>query len=59
MAKPINLNQARKQRDRAAKKAAAEANVVKHGRPKAARDLDAAREAQAQKRLDQAKRDDT
>ena len=54
-AKVTSLNQARKKRDRAEAKAEADANAVKHGRTKAQRLLEAAREEQARKRLDQSK----
>ncbi|WP_342075994.1 DUF4169 family protein [Yoonia sp. SS1-5] len=56
--KPVNLNQARKAKDRAAAKARADANAVRFGRTKAERLLDAAREKQAQDRLSQLKFDD-
>ena len=52
---PINLNKVRKARDRAAEKAEADANAVKHGRSKAERMLDAARADKARTALDQAK----
>lgn len=52
---PINLNKVRKARDRAAAKAEADANAVKHGRSKAERMLDAARADKARTALDQAK----
>ncbi|MBI1416875.1 MAG: DUF4169 family protein [Limimaricola sp.] len=52
---PINLNKVRKLRDRAEAKAQADANAVKHGRTKAERLLEAARQAQAKARLDQLK----
>ncbi|SMY07560.1 DUF4169 family protein [Flavimaricola marinus] len=55
---PINLNKARKARDRAADKARADANAVKHGRSKAERVVEAARAEQASRRLDQLKFDD-
>ena len=50
-----NLNKARKARDRAAEKAQADANALKHGRSKAERLLEAAREEQARRALDGAK----
>lgn len=50
--KMVNLNRARKARDRDDARAAADANAAKHGRSKAVRDLEAARKAQADKRLD-------
>ncbi|MCF7700630.1 DUF4169 family protein [Loktanella sp. M215] len=52
---PINLNRARKARDRAADKAEADVNAVKFGRTKAERLLDAARADKARSALDQAK----
>ncbi len=58
MTQPINLNKARKTRDRAAEKKRADANAVKHGRTKAQRVLDAAQAEQAAKRLDQLKFED-
>ena len=56
--KPINLNQARKARNRAEAKAKADANAVRFGRTKAERLLDAAREKQSQDRLAQLKFED-
>ena len=50
-----NLNKARKARDRAAEKAQADANALKHGRSKAERLLEAAREEKARRALDGAK----
>jgi phage protein D len=50
-----NLNKARKARDRAAEKAQADANALKHGRSKAERLLEAAREDKARRALDGAK----
>ena len=52
---PINLNKARKARDRVAEKAQADANAVKFGRTKAERLLDAARAEKAKTALDQSK----
>ena len=51
----VNLNTARKERDRAADKAKADANAVKHGRTKAQRLLETSQADQARKTLDQAK----
>lgn len=51
----INLNQARKARDKAAEKAQADANALKFGRTKAERLREAAMQAQARARLDQAR----
>lgn len=56
--KPINLNQARKTQERAAGKARADANAAKHGRTKAERLLDVARNQQASDRLSQLKFED-
>ncbi|SEN28626.1 protein of unknown function [Loktanella fryxellensis] len=52
---PINLNRARKARDRAAEKSQADANAVKFGRTKAERLLDAARVDKARRALDQSR----
>jgi len=54
-APPVNLNKVRKTRDRAAEKARADANAVRHGRTKAERLLEAARSEQTARRLDQHK----
>ena len=56
--KPISLRLARKERDRAATKAVADANAAKFGRSKAERVLEATRNAQAKARLDQHRLDD-
>ncbi len=56
--KPINLNQARKAKTRAEKKAKADQNAVRFGRTKAEKVLDAAREKQASDRLAQLKFED-
>lgn len=50
-----NLNRARKARDRAAEKAQADANAIKHGRTKAQRLLEATQAEKAKRALDQAK----
>ncbi|WP_341861514.1 DUF4169 family protein [Gymnodinialimonas sp. 57CJ19] len=55
---PINLNRARKARARDAAKRSADENAVKHGRTRAERDLEAARKALAEKRLEGHGRDD-
>lgn len=55
MSQPVNLNKARKARDRAAEKAQADANALKHGRTKAERLLEAAQAEKARRALDQAK----
>ena len=57
MAKPVNLNRYRKQKVRAEKKARADQNAVAHGRTKAEKDLDKARNSQNIRRLDDHKRD--
>lgn len=57
-AKPISLNQIRKDRARAEAKATADANAVRFGRTKAQRLLDAAQATQAARRLDQTKFDE-
>ena len=56
--KPVNLNQVRKEKGRAEKKARADLNAVKHGRTKAQRLLDTAQSDQAKARLDQLKFED-
>lgn len=58
MSKPVNLNRYRKQKARAEKKARADQNAVAHGRTKAEKDLDKARNAQNIRRLDDHKRDE-
>ena len=50
--KVVNLNRARKARDRAEAKARADSNAVLHGLPKAERLLQAARSEAARRRLD-------
>lgn len=55
MSQPVNLNKARKARDRAEEKAQADANALKHGRTKAERLLEAAQAEKARRALDQAK----
>jgi len=50
--RPISLSQARKSRRRAQKKAVADANAAKHGRSKAERLLQAARDDKARRMLD-------
>ena len=47
MSKVINLNKARKQKARAAKREQADQNAARHGRSKADRALDAARSDKA------------
>jgi hypothetical protein len=51
----INLNTARKDRNRAEEKAKADENAIKHGRTKAQRMLETMQAAKARKTLDQAK----
>jgi hypothetical protein len=57
MSNVVNLRRARKDKARADRKARADENAMKHGTPRAIRDLDAARREQADRRLDQHKRD--
>ncbi|MCE8511428.1 DUF4169 family protein [Ruegeria pomeroyi] len=49
MGKPVNLNQFRKQKARAEKKARADENAVKFGRSKADKQLDRARADKARR----------
>ena len=56
--KPINLNKARKVRARADAKAKADQNAIRFGRTKAEQVLDAAKVAQADRRLSQMKFED-
>ena len=58
MGKPVNLNRYRKEKARAEKKARADQNAVSHGRTKAEKDLDKARNAQNVRHLDDHKRDE-
>ncbi len=53
-----NLNTFKKARDLTAKKAEADLNAAKHGRTKAERLAETAREAQTKARLDQLKFED-
>lgn len=53
MTAPINLNRARKNRERAERRAEADANAVRHGQTKAERILAATRNAKAARALDQ------
>lgn len=57
--KPVNLRQARKQRDRAAKTADRSANAALHGRTKAERLADEKTANRDRARLDGHKREDT
>ena len=58
MTSVINLRQARKDRDRAEKRAKADANAAKHGRTKAQKAVEKADADRAAKHLDGVKRDD-
>lgn len=58
MTKPINLNKARKERNRAEAKRQADENAVRFGRTKAERMLEAAQNEKASRQLDQLKFDD-
>lgn len=58
MSNVTNLNRFRKDRDLKARKTEADQNARKHGRTKAERLAEAAREDLARKRLDQLKFDD-
>ncbi len=58
MSEIVNLNRARKAKDRAEDKAQAARNRVLHGRGKAERTLTAKQAELAARRLDQAKRED-
>ncbi|MBY4892263.1 DUF4169 family protein [Rhodobacteraceae bacterium N5(2021)] len=55
---PINLNRVRKARARDATKKKADENAVKHGRTKADRQAEAARQALVDKRLEGHGRED-
>ncbi len=57
MSKVTNLNQVRKQRARAEKRAAGDANAAKFGRSKAQRQIEAAQTEKATRALDQHLRD--
>ncbi|MEM8699374.1 MAG: DUF4169 family protein [Pseudomonadota bacterium] len=57
MPDPINLRRARKQRERAARRKAGDANAAAHGRSKAEREGAAKIADLAERRLDGAKRD--
>ncbi len=58
MTEPINLNKARKARDRVKKKAQADENAVKFGRTKAQRILEAAQSDKMRAALDRHRLDD-
>lgn len=57
MGKPVNLNQARKARDKARKKAQADENAARFGRTRAERLLEETREKRAREVLDQHRKD--
>jgi hypothetical protein len=57
MAEVVNLNKARKTRDRAAKRAEADTNAVKFGRTKAERTLEKARADKTARDLDAHRRE--
>ncbi len=57
MAEPINLNKARKAKQRADKETVAAANRVKHGRTKAEKLADKAETERAARKLDQSRRE--
>jgi hypothetical protein len=58
MTKPINLRQARKRKARDDKAKQADANRIAHGTPKAVRELDSARKALVERRVEGHKRED-
>lgn len=58
MSTPVNLNRFRKQKARAAQKACADENAVKHGRSGAKKSLDRARADKARRDLDAHRSDD-
>ena len=58
MTEIINLNKIRKDRERTVKKTEADQNALRHGRTKAERLAEAARDARARVRLDQLKFED-
>ena len=57
MVEPINLNKARKEREKAAAKAQAAENRVRFGRTKAEKSLQSAQAKKADKSLDETKRE--
>ena len=57
MAEPINLNRARKARDRAAEKAQAAENRVRFGRTKTEKQVSKLEAERAKRALDEKKRD--
>ena len=58
MAEPVDLNRFRKDRQRAEKRAAADANAAKFGRTKAEKDLEKARAEKAARDLEAHRRDE-
>lgn len=58
MGEVVNLNKARKARERAAKRAEADANAAKFGRSKAEKDLNTARGEKSARDHDAHRRDD-
>ena len=56
MTEPINLNKARKEREKAAAKAGAAENRAKHGRTAVQRKLDQVREEKSKRELDAKRR---
>ena len=58
MSDPVNLNRARKQRARDAKRVTAGENAAKHGQSKAERVLHASRSEKAARMLDQHRLDE-
>ncbi|WP_058247021.1 DUF4169 family protein [Tropicibacter naphthalenivorans] len=52
MSNVVNLNKFRKQKAKGDRRQQADENAVKHGRTKAERDLDKARDAKAKRDLD-------
>ncbi len=58
MAAPVNLNRFRKDKARAEKKARADQNAAKFGRTKAEKQRDAIEAENAERHLNQHKRDD-
>ncbi len=58
MSKPVNLNQVRKARARADRRARAYENAVKFGRTKAEKELDQKRERKSREAIDQHRREE-
>lgn len=58
MSKPVNLNQYRKQKARADKRARADENAVKFGRSRSEKELEKARRGKEERDLDQHRRDE-